>query len=126
MSIEQLRDQEEALRTEIRQLSAEQRSQYHRLERQRLKDPDTYAVLNYFFIAGLHHFYLGNKPRGILNLAVMLFGFLMLPVFAPLGIILLVGIFVVELPQLFKSQQIVYAHNIEKMRKILAEVRSEG
>ncbi|WP_404399950.1 TM2 domain-containing protein [Idiomarina seosinensis] len=122
MNIEQLRDQEEALRNKIRKLTDEQRRGYYRQERRQLKDPDTFAVLNYFFIAGLHHFYLGNRLRGSINLLVMLIGLAMLPVFAPVGIVLLVGIFVVELPQLFKSQRIVYAHNLATMRQILSQV----
>ena len=125
MTLEQLQDEEEALRQQIRQLSDSQRKAYYRLESKRLKDPDTYAVLNYFFIAGLHHFYLGNQRRGIFNLAIMIFGLLMLPLFAPAGVVLLIAIFVWELPQLFKSQQIVYAYNNQVMRDALAEVQQE-
>ena len=38
MSSEQLRDEEEALRNQIRELNAEQRKHYYRLEGQRIKD----------------------------------------------------------------------------------------
>ena len=106
-TMQELSDREEHLREQIRQLSDEQRKHYYRLERQQLKDPDTYAVLNYFFIAGLHHFYLGRTNRGLINIALMVVGLLLLPLFAPLGVILLITVFIVELPQLFKSQRIV-------------------
>ncbi|TDP39165.1 hypothetical protein DEU29_10360 [Idiomarina aquatica] len=122
-TMQELSDREEHLREQIRQLSDEQRKHYYRLERQQLKDPDTYAVLNYFFIAGLHHFYLGRTNRGLINIALMVVGLLLLPLFAPLGVILLVTVFIVELPQLFKSQRIVYAHNLDLMDDILETVR---
>lgn len=122
-TMQELSDREEHLREQIRQFSDEQRKHYYRLERQQLKDPDTYAVLNYFFIAGLHHFYLGRTNRGLINIALMVVGLLLLPLFAPLGVILLVTVFIVELPQLFKSQRIVYAHNLDLMDDILETVR---
>ena len=122
-TMQELSDREEHLREQIRQLSDEQRKHYYRLERQQLKDPDTYAGLNYFFIAGLHHFYLGRTNRGLINIALMVVGLLLLPLFAPLGVILLITVFIVELPQLFKSQRIVYAHNLDLMDDILETVR---
>ena len=122
-TMQELSDREEHLREQIRQFSDEQRKHYYRLERQQLKDPDTYAVLNYSFIAGLHHFYLGRSNRGLINIALMVVGLLLLPLFAPLGVILLVTVFIVELPQLFKSQRIVYAHNLDLMDDILETVR---
>ena len=48
MSSEQLRDEEETLRKQIRELTPEQRKEYFRLEGEQIKDPDTYAVLNWF------------------------------------------------------------------------------
>ena len=41
MALEQLQDEEEALRQQIRQLSDSQRKAYYRLEGKRIKDPDT-------------------------------------------------------------------------------------
>ena len=124
MSSQQLRDEEETLRTQIRELSDEQRKQYYRLENQRLKDPDTYAALNWFLLAGLHHFYLNNTRRGVINLCVMLLGLAMLPFLPLLGIIILLAIVIIELPQLFKSQQIVHAYNNQLMRQLIDEVKS--
>lgn len=123
--MQDLKDEEDRLREKIRALSDEQRKHYYRLERERLKDPDTYAVLNYFFVAGLHHFYLGKTTRGMINVVLMLVGLLLLPMFAPLGIILLLTVLLIELPQLFKSQRIVFAHNLELMEQILDEVTDE-
>ncbi|MDV6327410.1 TM2 domain-containing protein [Idiomarina sp. Sol25] len=126
MSSEQLRDEEEALRNQIRELTPEQRKEYFRLEGEQIKDPDTYAVLNWFIMAGLHHFYLGNTQRGLINLCVMLVGLVLLPFFPIVGIIVLLGIVIIELPQLFKSQQIVHAYNNNVMRELIHKVKSNN
>ena len=114
-----------ALRDRAAALPGEQRQAFYREFGRRVKDPDTYAVLNYFFVAGLHHFYLGKTTRGMINVVLMLVGLLLLPMFAPLGIILLLTVLLIELPQLFKSQRIVFAHNLELMEQILDEVTDE-
>ncbi|WP_432455820.1 hypothetical protein ACRRS0_10315 [Agarivorans sp. QJM3NY_29] len=66
--------QQEQLRAEIRQLPAPLRQQFYQLWEKQVKDPDSYAVLNYLFIAGLHHFYLGKWQRGLINLTISLMG----------------------------------------------------
>lgn len=125
LSSEQLSDEEEALRTKIRELTNKQRKYYYRLEGQRLKDPDTYAVLNWFFLAGVHHWYLGRTRRGVINACVMLLGLAMLPLLPALGIMILLGITIIEVPQLFKSQHIVHAYNNNLMRELIDEVKSD-
>lgn len=122
-TLEELRQQEDQLREEIRTLSDEQRHKYYQMERQQQKDPDTYAVLNYFFLAGLHHFYLGKTSRGMINLAVMLIGFIVMYGFPLIGLIIIVAIVIIELPQLFRSQQIVYEYNNQLMRDLIDQVK---
>ncbi|WP_269519601.1 TM2 domain-containing protein [Alteromonas sp. BMJM2] len=116
-----LREQEEALRNKAAQLSAELRKQYYQFEEQLVKDPDTYAVLNYFFAAGLHHFYLGKVARGVVNLVLMLIG---LALISYHGWVLIVLVCLIELPQLFNSQKIVRQYNIDVMREILDELNN--
>ncbi|HEY0731357.1 MAG TPA: hypothetical protein VGD33_02965, partial [Chitinophagaceae bacterium] len=88
-----------------------------------LKDPDTYATLNYLFIAGLHHFYLGKWVRGLVNLSIFLFGVLLLFTgLALAGVFLLIVITVVELKALFKSQTIIQEYNNDIMDAIYREV----
>ena len=53
-------NEEEALRSEINHLPDELRAQFYNEVKNKIKDPDTYAALNWFFICGLHHFYLGK------------------------------------------------------------------
>lgn len=120
LSMEELQQEEDELRKEITALPEDKRKEYYRLEDKRVKDPDTYAVLNYFFLAGLHHFYLGNDIKGILNAMAMLIGILLFGMF---GWVLIVIVLIVELPQLFRSQTIVQAHNNKVMRETLNEVR---
>ncbi|ATD09685.1 MULTISPECIES: membrane protein [Pseudoalteromonas] len=115
-----LREQEEALRNQVAQLSPEARKQYYQLEEQLVKDPDTYAVLNYFFAAGLHHFYLGKTARGVINLTLMLLGLVFILFY---GWVLLILVCLIELPQLFNSQKIVRKYNIDVMREVLDELK---
>ena len=62
-SKQQLEQDEEEIRILVRGLPDEQRSIFYNQVEENLKDPDTYAVLNFIFIAGLHHFYLGKRVR---------------------------------------------------------------
>ena len=114
---------EEQLRKCVRALPDDKRLVFYQKAEQRLKDPDTYAALNYLFIAGLHHFYLGKWVRGLINITFFLAGVMLL--FTPLvviGILLIVAISIVELYALFKSQTIVQAHNNRIMEQIYSEI----
>ncbi|PKI12822.1 hypothetical protein [Colwellia sp. 12G3] len=126
MSENSLRQEEEQLREQIAELSNEQKKRYYALEVAQVKDPDTYAALNWAFLAGLHHFYLGKWQRGLLNLTLMFMGGLLyfshlLPLLGG-GMVLLV--FIIELPQLFNSQKIIHHYNNQLMKKLLKEVSS--
>jgi len=121
-----LRQEEEQLREQIAQLNSEQKKCYYALEVAQVKDPDTYAALNWAFFAGLHHFYLGKWQRGLLNLVLMLIGVLFylshLPSLLGAGVIFLV--FIIELPQLFNSQKIIHQFNNDVMKRLLKQVSS--
>ena len=101
----------------------EQRLQFFQQTEQRLKDPDTYATLNYLFIAGLHHFYLQKWLRGSINLSIFLLGMMLLFTgLAVLGVIVLISITVVELKALFKSQQVIQDYNNNVMESVYREI----
>lgn len=120
-------DREEAIRTLVRQLPDDKRQQFFALAAQQLKDPDTYAVLNYLFIAGLHHFYLGNWLQGAINLLIFSFGLvLLLTGHSLFGLMLILVISVMELPALFKAQAIVSKYNNETMERIYQELSMAG
>lgn len=116
-----LEDEEDALRSQVTALEPDARKHYYRLERERIRDPDTYAVLNYFIVGGLHHFYLGKYLFGAINLLAVLVGILTLTSF---GLLLIAAVVIIELPQLFRSQSIVRRFNNEVMKACLSEVRA--
>lgn len=122
MSKEELLNEEEQLRQAINQLTSEQRKRYYQYEQERVKDPDTYAVLNWFFAAGLHHFYLGKFAHGAINFIVMMIGLFFINTW---GWVLIVAVFIFELPQLIKSQQIIHSYNNQVMADILTELTQE-
>lgn len=112
--------EQEALREAVAKLPDPERALFFRDFNAQLKDPDTYAVLNWLLLAGLHHFYLGRLLRGLVNLAVMLVGIGLLILGYDSGLVLIVLILLVELPALFRSQTIVMDYNNRLGRRILA------
>ena len=125
---EQLRLEENQLREQIATLSVEQKRQYYAQELQQIKDPDTYAALNWAFVAGLHHFYLGKWSRGLINLALMTLGviFYFLVGFSLLGAALIVFVFAIELPQLFNSENVIHDYNNQVIKRLLAQFDYKG
>lgn len=123
LNAEQVAADEEQLRNRVQQLSAEQKKYFYAIFEKNIKDPDTYAVLNYLLLAGLHHFYLGRWLRGFFNLSIFLLGALLLLMGNSLiGAILVVAIVVVELPALFQSQTIIADHNNQTMLRLLDDL----
>lgn len=114
---------EEELREHIRGLEDGDRKEFYAIYQEQVRDPDTYAVLNWFFLAGLHHFYLGKVLRGMLNLAMMLVGFALLFVVPILGSLLVLLVILVELPALFRSQIVVMHHNTLVGEKLVEKLR---
>lgn len=117
--------EEERIRELVRNLSDLDRIQFYKRIRGRIKDPDTYATLNYFFIAGLHHFYLGRCMRGLIHSIVFWAGAGLLFI-SPVdsnaflfGVLCVVGITVIELYALFRSQVIVLDYNNQISAEVL-------
>lgn len=121
---ESVHEAAESLRHKIDGLSSAERAEYYAQYTQAIKDPDTYAVLNWVFLAGLHHFYLQHYLRGLLNLSVMTIGIALCFVLPVLGGALILLVTLVELPALFRSQLIVEAHNIDLGFDIYREIAS--
>ncbi len=115
--------EEERIRQQVRALPEEKRLHFYtRLEKE-VKDPDSYAVLNYLFISGLHHFYLGKWLRGSINLAAFTATIhLMFNSMVMLGIILLIIISLFELYALFQSETIVQDYNNKLMNSLLLDL----
>jgi len=118
--------EEEAIRLRVRELPDELRKRFYERTEKELKDPDTYAVLNYLFIAGLHHFYLGRWVRGVINLAVFSVGvYLLFLEQWQNGLIVIAAITVLELYALFRSQIIVRNYNNRISSEILESLSTE-
>jgi TM2 domain-containing membrane protein YozV len=114
--------EENRLRDAVSGLPDDARKLYYERLWGRTKDPDTYATLNWFLVAGLHHFYLGKTVRGMINLAVFAVGVVLIFILPPIGIAIITVIFIVELWALFRSQIIVRDHNNLVSKATLQEV----
>lgn len=127
-SMRELEREEDDLRTEINKLDEADRKQFFREYNDCVKDPDTYAALNYLLLTGLHHFYLGRYLRGFINLIVMIVGFLLLfnPVTIYVGLAAILGVLIIEIPQLFFSQRIVQLYNNRLTKKMLARYQTSS
>jgi TM2 domain-containing membrane protein YozV len=112
LNTESVSAHEEQIRLRVRKLDDPQRKIYYAQFKREMKDPDTYAVLNYFFLTGLHHMYLGQYVRGAANLVTLIFGIGLVIVGATIVGSLLIGfILLVELLALFRAQVVVANHN---------------
>ncbi|WP_019676342.1 hypothetical protein [Arsukibacterium perlucidum] len=117
---QQVDAEEEQIREWVAALPDEQRKEFYQQLKPLLRDPDTYATLNWCFLAGLHHFYLGQWGRGLVNLLIFVVGAALL--FTPLvlvGIAMLLLITGIELWALFRAQIIIQHWNNQLMRRLL-------
>ncbi len=122
-AIQTIQDQEESIRKQVRDLPDSKRVEFFRRSEQQLKDPDTYAVLNYLFVAGLHHFYLGKWMRGLVNLVIFCSGIMAFFLgFTLAGIVMVVTISLMELYALFNAQAIVTEYNNAVMQQIYNDI----
>jgi TM2 domain-containing membrane protein YozV len=122
---EEVDKEESDLRDKISELSNDNKKIFYEKIEKELRDPDTYAVLNWLFIGGIHHFYLKKWLNGSINIIIFLVGTVLLfsdndMVFgAAVG--MLFSLFVIELIQLFKSQLILQDYNNQVTKKLLSE-----
>jgi TM2 domain-containing membrane protein YozV len=116
-------DEEERLRIQIASLTAENRKKFYSDVKRHIKDPDTYAALNWFFISGIHHFYLGKWAFGILDLFLFVVGLsLIFMGYQMLGFVVIVGISIAEFWALFRSQIIIQDWNNQIYQNILNDI----
>jgi TM2 domain-containing membrane protein YozV len=116
---DEVNDQEEMIREMVRELPNDKKKLFHQRSEKSLKDPDTYAALNFVFIAGLHHFYLGKWVLGFSIIFLFWFGLILLfSEYLILGLILIALTFIIELNELFRAQIIIQKHNNRVMENI--------
>ena len=123
LSKETVQEKEESIRKLVRELSDEKRLIFFKESEKKLKDPDTYATLNYIFIAGLHHFYLGQWLFGLINICVFWAGAVMIFTgYLYVGVFFIIAVSILELYGLFRSQVIVQDYNNAVMEKIYRDI----
>ena len=121
--LQTLEKNEELFRQQLNGLSKEQRKAFYEVQSQKLKDPDTYAALNWLFLGGIHHLYLRKYVLFVIEvmlLTISIIGFF-LGHASSIYIIILLSVY--ELPQLFFSQKIARQYNYNLSCHILSEVR---
>lgn len=124
--------EEEALREAVDALPTELKQVYYESANEMFKDPDLYATLAYAFFSGLHHFYLERWGRGLIDLGLNVLGVGLIIAGAMrdslpptvVGVVLVLGVAIVELKDLFQSQTIVRRFNLERQRGLLALLRA--
>lgn len=116
---QQVDQQEEELREKIRAFPDQKRAEIFRQLRTELKDPDTYAALNWTLVAGLHHFYLSKWGRALVELAAFVFGIFLLFNDIKVGLVFIVITLLVELVELMRSQITVQHHNNQLTKEII-------
>jgi TM2 domain-containing membrane protein YozV len=111
--------EEEDIRVSLRDYSDQSRKDLYALFNKKLKDPDTYAALNWSLFIGFHHLYLGKYWQAIFEWVLVAIGvFLLLNDFL-IGASFIIVTALFELYQLFRSQVIVQDHNNKMMRRLM-------
>ncbi|WP_010450691.1 hypothetical protein [Vibrio rotiferianus] len=121
--IEQLEKQEELLRSQVNSLPEHQKKEFYERQSKSLKDPDTYATLNWFFLGGFHHCYLGKYALFALELILLIVSIVGFVFGHPSAFLILALLVIYELPQLFFSQKIARQHNYQLSCEIFNDVR---
>lgn len=114
--------EEQELREQIRMLSHEQRAHYHTQEMQLLRHPRVYLTLNLASPFGLHHFYLRRWGRGLFNLSLtsVAVSLIISDFLAAYGIMLLLAVILVDIPQLMQARLLVHSYNNRVMAQCLS------
>lgn len=123
---DEIEAEEERLRNIASSLPDDERKQFYDEVKRELRDPDTYAVLNWFFLVGLHHAYLRRWLRAGLNVAVVIMGGILLAdqQWLP-GSAMILAVVIMEIWELFRSQLIVQDWNNRIFRSVLCKYTSE-
>ncbi len=122
MSIDNIQNEDDLIRQKIAQLSPELRKAYYTQESERLKDPDTYAVLCYGLMCGIHHLYLHKYTSALIDVMLLVACIIVFFLNTTLGLIGFCALAARGLYFLFSSKNEVEKYNLELMKKILVEI----
>lgn len=116
-TIKQTEEKEEILRGKILELNEEDRLKFYSTQQEKIKDPDTYATLNYMFFLGLHHLYSGQYKTFLVEFTAIILSIILIysevDFLATLGASGIIAILIYQASQLFMSQRIVRHRNYE-------------
>ena len=117
---------EEKLRVLAGELPGDKRLLFWTEVQKRLKDPDTYAAMNFAFMFGLHHFYVGSWIKGLLAISLFTAGLITLFVVPVVGVLLIACVICSAFPALFRSDTIVRRYNNDLMEQIYRQVKEDA
>ena len=117
---------EEKIRILAGQLPGDKRLLFWTEVQKKLKDPDTYAAMNFAFMFGLHHFYVGKWIRGLLAITLFVLGLITLFVVPMVGVLLIACVICSAIPALFRSDTIVRQYNNELMEQMYRQVKNDA
>lgn len=120
--IEQLESKEEHLRKQVNALPENQKREFYHRQSKQLKDPDTYAALNWLFVGGFHHCYLGKYALFALEISLLTISMVGFFLGHSGALVILALLVIYELPQLFFSQKIARQYNYQLSCRIFEDV----
>lgn len=121
----QLEHDEQQIRRRVSALSPARRKAFYDRQMTLLKDPDTYAALTWLFIGGFHHLYLGRVGLFAAEFLCLSLAVLLLWAGAVWAWLILAGLFLYELPQLFFSQRIIRHYNYRQALSLLDAIEQK-
>ncbi len=125
-SIERIEMEEELLRAKAQTLPESQRKDFFKLQSKQLKDPDTYAALNWLFLGGIHHFYLRKYLLFAIELCILVVAIVLLALGFRSALLLVCALTLYELPHLFCAQRIVRQWNLQSSQAIYHQLRAQA
>ncbi|TKB52004.1 hypothetical protein [Ferrimonas aestuarii] len=120
--IEVIEQQEELMRAQVNALPAAQRKQYFVEQSKQLKDPDTYATLNWLFLGGIHHLYLRRYGLFFIEITLLLCSAIAIWQGFDQAAFVICAVVIYELPQLFFSQRIARRYNLQQSALIFQQI----
>lgn len=117
--------EEERIRLIVRHLPDATKAAYFERYQAELRDPDTFAVLSYMVLTGFRHVYLGDLRRAAMDVFAVAVGFGLLiwgGAVNWVGALPLAIVFVLDLRDLFRSQQLVKAHNNRTALRLIEQL----
>ena len=117
---------EEKIRILAGELPGDKRLLFWTEVQKKLRDPDTYAAMNFAFMFGLHHFYVGKWIRGLLAITLFVLGLITLFVVPMVGVLLIACVICSAIPALFRSDTIVRQYNNELMEQMYRQVKNDA